>query len=422
MRSGFPNNRARTRVRLSLSPVHRPLTVACLAGIALLLSAPGVAAAQERLVGTRSSAIGPVVEQWSFGDGVLQPSISGDNVRITGARAISVPLGVSIPMGRRMTFALSAAYMTGTVTLDGRDEPLDTDSYTIQGLTDVRLRASTQIVEDKLVLTVGFNAPTGKIELDAEEFSALRVLAAPALGFQTPVLGTGAGVTAGLVAARELGGWAWAAGASYERRTEYAPLSLTGGLATEFNPGDVIHLSLTGDGLVGQGAMTLGLSADLFSADRLGIDGTGEGGASDTKLGPIFTFDWQLQLAAPRFRELTLYAIDRYRTAYSRNDVAVEGSSGNYLDAGVRSVLPLSRALGLLTQLNARHQSGLASDNTLASAATAGAALTLGLVSQGRSGFTLHPFVRGQYARISSGTSDGSGTGLAAGLTAGLRF
>ena len=137
---------------------------------------------------------------------------------------------------------------------------------------------------------------------------------------------------------------------------------------------------------------------------------------------PIFTVDWQLRVATPRLRELTFYVVDRYRTQYERGGRAVEGSSGNYLDAGVRTVFPLSPSTGLLSAVNLRHQTGLKSDSTLATAATASAGLTLGLQRSLGSGFELQPFVRADYGRIKSADASASVTGLAAGITLGRRF
>src|SRR3712207_8897265 len=54
--------------------------------------------------------------------------------------------------------------------------------------------------------------------------------------------------------------------------------------------------------------------------------------------GPTLTAEWQLRVAAPRFSELTLYLVERYRTKYEQGDSTVEGSSGNYLDFGARGV------------------------------------------------------------------------------------
>ena len=382
--------------------------------------------AQGRLVGVRTSVVGPIYERWSFGDGLYQTTLAGgDSVRIESASQLTVPISLTVPLGERWSVDLSGAYASGTVSLAARDTSLALDRYAVNGLTDLRLRATGRVIGDNVIVTLGINVPTGKTSLNGEEFSAMRVLAAPAFGFQTPTLGLGAGGTAGIVYAREAAGWAWAVGGSYELRSAYDPVTFVG----EMNPSDAVHLSIGGDGLVGRNGMTIGLSADIFTKDRLtaletpgGTGGNAAPATAETQLGPIITVDWQLRLATSRFRELTLYAVDRYRTKYKRAGVAVDGSSGNYFDTGVRSLLPVSRSSAILTHLNVRNHTGLKSDVTLATAAITSAALTLGLVQDLGGGYALQPFARAQTGRVKTGDNAASVQGLAAGVTLGMRF
>lgn len=386
--------------------------------------------AQDALLPTRTATAGPVVERWSFGSGLRQPSGDGTgSVELRSASAFTVPLAASIALGEQWTFDVSTAYSNGTVRLRANDPALGRDSYSLSGLSDVRARLTARLAGDAVVATVGANLPTGATSLDAEEFAALRVLAAPALAMPMPALGSGLGATAGLVVARQFAGWAWALGASYELRRTYTPVALPAGTpGGDLDPGDALHLSLGGDGLVGQSGMTVALTADLFGDDQLSPVVTGGGGGAvppghvATRLGPIFTADWQLRVASPRLRELTLYALDRYRTAYERGGRTVSQSSGNYLDAGVRVVFPWTPAMGVLSILNVRHQTGLASDSTLATAATAGAGLTLGLLRSLGAGYSVQPFVRAEYGKIKSVDTSVGASGLSAGITLGRSF
>lgn len=406
-----------------------------LAGALLFLAAalPAASRAQGsgKLVGTTSSDVGVVYESWSFGsDGIPQPGVEAGAIsRVSSASQLSVPISVRVPLGERWTVDASGAFATGTVKLSEPDPLTGTDEYTLNGLTDIRVRATGSVVGDNLLLTFGVNLPTGKTSLDRGEFAALRVLAAPALSFQSPVLGTGASATVGMVYARQMAGWAWALGGSYELNRSYAPVALVAGLpAPDFSPGNTIHFSVGGDGLIGQHEMLVGVSADFFGRGKLdglsgGVGGTGADIApANTKLGPIFTFDWQLRLAARSFRELTLYAVDRYRSSFEREGVSVDGSSGNYLDAGVRGVYAATPSTGVLVALNLRHQTGLNVDNTLATAGVRSGALTLGIVRELPRGYTLRPFVRGQLGKIESGDVSTTATGIAGGVALGLTF
>jgi hypothetical protein len=398
---------------------HPTLTVAACALCASSL------AAQERLTGYRSFTLTPVYEAWGFGDGVAQPGqFGGDPVRVERASQWSLPLGVVIPIGERWTVDVSGAYASGEVRLAGVDSARGVDAYTLAGVSDVKLRATGNFLGDNLVVTVGVNLPAGKTELDDTELAALRVLAAPALGFQTPALGAGPGGTTGLVVARQLGGWAWAAGASYELRGTYAPIAaLTAGASSpDFKPGGALHLSLGADGLVGQHGMTVNVAADVYGTDRLTIKGTGGSeGRADVRLGPTLTAEWQLRMAVPRFRELALYAVERYRSRYKQGDSTVAGSSGNYLDFGVRGVVGAGRSLAVVARLDGRHQTGLDVDNTLATAAIVSGAATVGLAYE-RGRYALQPFVRGQLGTIDTAGERSSARALSAGVTLGARY
>lgn len=387
------------------------------------------ATAQGRLVGYRASTVGFMYESWSFSDGIVQPTRSGNQEALVDhASQFSIPLSVRVPLGERWTIDLSSAYSSGRVVLTGTDPELNTSEYRLSGITDTRLRATGRLTPG-ISVTLGLNVPTGKTSLDAEEFSAFRVLAAPALGFQVARLGSGFSGTAGVVLSRQLGeAWAGALGLSYEMRGSYEPGVLIAALSSpDYSPGDALRISLGLDGLVGENGMTLGLSADFYPNDDRISDPALGGGFLTTKLGPVFTADWQFRLGLNGFREFTLYAVDRYRTKYRTGtsdigDEPVNESSGNYLDAGIRSIISAGAATGVLAAANFRHQTGLGADNTLATAGIVSGALTLGLVRDLGGGYSVQPFLRGQAGRVNSAGSSSTGIGLGGGVTLGLRF
>jgi hypothetical protein len=375
--------------------------------------------AQERLgaAGPNVTA-SPAFESWSFGSaGLAQPGSDGTStVFLSSARQISVPLVFTLPLaGDRWIVDVATAYAIGEVKLTGNDPSLNADSYSVKGLSDTRLRLTGKLFGDNVVATLAANVPTGKTDLNAEELSALRVVASPALGFQIPILGSGIGATAGLVVARRINDWAWALGASYEMRGRYAPVAIVAGLAApEFDPGDVIHLSLGGDGLAGRNGMSVGLSADLFSKDLLASD---EITGPTTQLGPIITAEWRLRIATTRLEELTLSVVDRLRTSYKSDGATVSGSSGNYLDVGLLGVYPATPQTGIAWEVSARHQTGLKVDNSLATAAAITAALRLSVSHELRGGAVLQPFARVQMGKFKNGDESASATGISVGLT-----
>ena len=403
-----------------------PLAAALLAWLASL-ALPAAAPAQGRLTGHGTASVGLHGETVRFGDGVPQPAIGGGaGVNVESATQITIPFAVTYPFfGGRWTVDAAGAYALGEVLLkDGDGDPAigGIGGYTLNGMTDVRLRATGRLVGDNVVVTVGGSLPTGPTSLDAEQLAALRVLAAPALGLQSPAVGLGPTATAGLVLARQFGGWAWAGGASYELRGEYNPVgAIAAGLPeADYDPGDAIHLSLGTEGLVGQHAMTVTAGVDLFSRDELRAAG-GSAAIGEVRFGPVYSLDWTLRVGTRAFRELTFFVSDRYRTSYERDGVEEEGSSGNYLEAGARVVRPLNRRLDLLVGLNLRHHTGLDVDDALATAATASGGLTLGL-SRALGAVLVQPYVRGQFGTLDTGGESVSLTGIAFGVALGGRF
>jgi hypothetical protein len=168
--------------------------------------------------------------------------------------------------------------------------------------------------------------------------------------------------------------------------------------------------------------MTLGVSADFFGDDELRPGGSAPPPSASTRLGPIYTVEWQLDIATRRLRDASLYVVDRYRTSYEQNGQSVEESDGNYLDAGLRLVFPAGPRTGITSALSVRHHTGLKSDDALATAATATAALTLGLSRDLGSGYMLQPFLRAQMGTIETGDNSADANAFGLGITLGRRF
>ena len=392
-------------------------TIPALAGVALLAAVAAPAHAQDRLTGAAVASGGVVYEQWR------------SSLSLGTASELSVPLAVVVPLGDRWTVDGYGAYVRGTLTAP---RELGSGRTTLNGLTDVKLRAVGQLRGDALVLTLGVNVPTGATKLTADEQGVLAVLAAPALRFRAPAVGTGAGATVGLVTGHQARGWALAAGASFEARGKYAPAeALVAGVdAPELTPGNAVHLSLAADRVAGQSRTTFSVIGDVFTAGRVGD----AAGSLAYRPGPAVTAAWQTQLGTRR-AATTIYAVERYRSGYTVGGASAANSARNELEGGVQLAATRSPALTLRATVDGRLHSaaaggaasiasGLGADAaTITTAGIRAAGLTLGASYRlGRSAASLEPFVRAQAGRLDFRSATANATGVGAGLSLSARF
>ena len=387
---------------------------------ALCLALPALAGAQERLLTARRASITPTFQSTSLADPLPQPVVGGTSPLVESAWQWSMPISVVAPIGQTWTVDVSGGWASGEVQLAEPDDA-GKSAYALDGFTDFKVRLTGRLRGDNLLFTVGVNVPTGRTSLNDEELGALNVLSSPALAFDTPALGTGLGGTVGMVYARRIGQWAYAAGAAYERRATYNPWAAAGVNfgEPEFAPGDAIRLSLGADGLVGNHGMTLSLSVDAYTEGELTRPEFG-GSVVPSQLGPIVTGEWQLRVATTQLRELSFRAIDRYRSSYSTNGKTVSGSEGNYLDVSGQAVWPTWRRAGLLTGVHLRHQTGMDVDDTFATAGAIAGGATLGVVMT-RGMFDILPFARATFGTLDTGPQSSSMTQLSIGIGIGAR-
>lgn len=388
------------------SPTLHTRGIGALAGCVLALGLPAALSAQDRLIGTGIIAAGATADVISFGGvGFQQPGVGGrDSIRLRSIEQFSVPVSLALPIGTAWTVDVQSAFSYARLTYDpklGAAGPRTTS--TLYGPTDVRVRATGRLFNDAITFTAGGNVPTGKTELTNSNLTVLRAIAAPALGLGTPPVGAGPSGTVGLVAAKQVLGWAVAIGGSYELRGTYQPIAAiaAGSPSVDFQPGNVVRGSLGLDRLIGGHRVSLTGAVDVFADDELRNPAAGSAAAplATVTLGPIFTTDVQIQFAVPRVREFVLWGSNRFRTRYERDGREVAGTSGNYFDGGLRTSIPLSGSTDLLFTGDGRVHSGLAINQGLATSGVISGGGTLGLVHRAGT-FTIQPYLRAQGGQL----------------------
>jgi hypothetical protein len=370
----------------------------------------GFLPAQSRLVTRHAGGLGAAFDMVRFsGAGVEQFGFAGrDSVFVQRVSQLTVPVALATSLGAGWRLDVTALYATGRVIF--RDARTGSEQeVSLAGMSDVRLRATGRFLFDGLTATVGVNAPSGRTVLTDGEYSALRVLVAPALALGSTPVGTGPSGIAGLVASRVVGPWTMALGGSFEHRGRYQPVAaLTAGTdAADFRPGSVLRTSLAAERAIGSHRLNVGLATDVFREDRL-RGALNEPGAAapqaalaTVQLGPVFTADAQMQLGVPRWREVVVYGSWLGRAAYARDGITVGGSSARYFEGGVRAARPIRPRTDLVMATSGRFHSGLATDVGLSTRgvramdATVGVRIAVGPI-------VLQPYIRGQAGVLGS--------------------
>lgn len=354
----------------------------------------------------QNMSAGATWQRWTLGTPI------GDSLRLVSAQQMVMPLAFSFNAGQRWTVNATGAWTKGQTTfLNAADTEVTRD---LSGPTDIRIRATGSFRGDALSLAVGVNAPTGRTSLDPDELQALRILASPAAGMPAPVLGSGFGATIGLIAARTVGRWAFAAGATYEQRGSYAATEqLAAGriTPTRVKPGPGAHVSLGATGAVGNGEMSLYAAADLFGTDALEVDVSPTPVETHYRLGPMFNLNWTYSPGITRLPDLQTFVGVRLRTAFE-DDVRgkVDGSSGAMVSGGAGATVWRAGSWRLRTAVDARMYSGLDVDSSFVTARFHDVGVTATLsIPAGRS--SIEPFVRVSTGSVNLGAvSSGSQT------------
>ena len=164
-----------------------------------------------------------------------------------------LPMVAVIPVSSRFTIDIATAFATTQFSQS-------TGTSSISGLTDTQLRANYALNGDNLVLTFGFNIPTGKSAITSDQLLAAQAIGIDFFTFPVPAYGTGLAGTVGLAYAAQAGDWEIGAGGSFRKATSFEPAS---GSSAKYTPGDEYRLRFGAARAVGEGRFSLGV---IFSA------------------------------------------------------------------------------------------------------------------------------------------------------------
>jgi hypothetical protein len=417
-----------------VSRARWPQAARLLALLALLACAADGARAQERLVGAATAASGVVVENWSLPTPPLVAEPSGSPMYVRGVTQVTVPLGAVVPLGHGWSADVYGAYAVTHVRL-ARPTADGSTGFTLDGLTDARVRLIGRLADRPLTLTLGADAPTGRTSLTSAQLSALSVTASPALQLRTPGLGGGGSGTVGLLAAPQLGAWVAAVGASYEYRAVYSPTAaFEAGLTTgSLRPGGVLHVTAGAARVSGAFRHTLDVAADVTASGSLRL-AAGNGDPAQRfalAAGPTYTALYQLD--ATSRRDVTSgFVVARRRGQLSVAGNVYPGSARDELQVGGQVVHTRSSHDALRLALDGRYQS-VSHEGAAAAAAGAPspfaaagvralAATVAWHIQRSAPRLGAEPFARLQVARLYTSDAAYPLTGVSGGLTIDVRF
>jgi hypothetical protein len=211
----------------------------------ILFAAPGVWA--QIVYGQRASAdAGFVYNHWSLGDS-LEVS------------QFMVPLNGFIPLQDNLEARFSAANASNK--LDLIDE-----EFKLSGFSDLRLQLNQSLADDRFLLSLGFNLPTGKKKISLlEEWLVLQALSLNFFDFPIRRLGEGFGFNVMAGGAEMLGQVKIGGALMYQYNGKYKPYDID----DEYDPGDQLSVVGSADLSSDDYAISASMVYSTFTTDKL---------------------------------------------------------------------------------------------------------------------------------------------------------
>ncbi len=299
----------------------------------LLATTASVASAQVGSYG-RTAVI---FERYVFDDGLTL-----GNADLTAISELTIPVGVTIPMGRFVDLAISSGFARVQL------ERMGAGDQTITGALDTEARLSWQAIPGNLIVFVSGAIPTGIETVRQEELGALSLLASDIVGFSSATLGTGGNVGGGFAGAIPVGTWAIGLGGTFREPLAYSPVA---GQDGDLKPGRELRLRTGAEGPLGVRTYlrVAGIVA-LRAKDELAS--TTANGVGNRYMGYV-SLDQSVANAS-----LTFYVYDVYRSNPRVEETAVGTGvlpRSNLLAGGARVSIPVGPRTGLVPRIEFRN-------------------------------------------------------------------
>lgn len=328
-----------------------------LAAIAFVATIVGVAPAEGQQAQGRAAVF---FERYTFDSGLTL----GGMARLDAISEITIPVGITVPLGRFVELALSSGFARVTLERSGAED------QTLSGGLDTEARLSWQAVPGNLVIFVTGAIPTGVETVTQDELGALSLLASDIIGFSATTLGTGGNVGGGFAGAIPVGRWALGIGGNFREPLSYTPVSEQGG---KLRPGRELRLRTGLEGPVGQRSYVRIAGIFAFRAKDELADST-TNGVGNRVMGYV-SLDQGVGNAT-----LTVYVFDVFRANPRLEETAVGTGilpRSNLLAGGARLTVPVAPRTTFAPRMEFRN-SWAAADGTGSDLRSAGRSLRVG--------------------------------------------
>jgi len=170
-----------------------------------------------------------------------------------------IPITGLVPLKDNLEMRFYAANASNSLE-DGASE------YRLSGFSDVRLQVNSSLANDRILLSAGFNLPTGKKELSREtERPVMAVLTENYLGLPIRGLGEGMGVNLLVGMAAAAGNSRMGASIMYQYNGAYKAYE---GEA-DYKPGDMFSVNVGGDTKAGEFTLGGGVTYSTYTTDKV---------------------------------------------------------------------------------------------------------------------------------------------------------
>jgi hypothetical protein len=201
--------------------------------------------------GSTAVILDPQFVNYQLGSGSAQRTIS----------QLGIPFAVIVPFSDRFNIDISSSYASSQVKVPGQA------TSTITGLTDAQVRGNFTVGDNRAVITLGVNLPTGQYRVPPGQLEAAGQIGNDFLIYPVTSMGNGLAATGGIGFAQALGDWNLGVGASFRYSTAFDAYELQTS-TLRFTPGNEVRLRAGLDRPVGDGSFNVSITYSKFGKDQ----------------------------------------------------------------------------------------------------------------------------------------------------------